>query len=39
MMWGKGFSANGVSRFTEKEALKTGIIFEKGCTLMQSFLK
>lgn len=39
LMWGKGFSANGVSRFTEKEALKTGIIFEKGCTLMQSFLK
>ncbi|AGG07107.1 MULTISPECIES: cofactor-independent phosphoglycerate mutase [Dehalococcoides] len=39
LMWGKGFSANGVSRFTEKEALKTGIIFEKGCTLMQAFLK
>nr|BEL01659.1 cofactor-independent phosphoglycerate mutase [Dehalococcoides mccartyi] len=39
LMWGKGFSANGVSRFTEKEALKTSIIFEKGCTLMQSFLK
>ncbi|WP_411814478.1 cofactor-independent phosphoglycerate mutase [Dehalococcoides mccartyi] len=39
LMWGKGFASNGVFRFTEKEAAKTGIIFEKGCNLMQTFLK
>jgi 2,3-bisphosphoglycerate-independent phosphoglycerate mutase len=34
VLWGPGFSANGVKRFTEVEAEKTGLFIDKGYNIM-----
>jgi 2,3-bisphosphoglycerate-independent phosphoglycerate mutase len=34
LLWGKGVEANGASRFTEKEAVKTGVFIEEGYKIM-----
>jgi len=34
MFWGKGFTANGASRFTEAEAAKTGLFIDPGYNIM-----
>jgi 2,3-bisphosphoglycerate-independent phosphoglycerate mutase len=34
LIWGKGIDANGVLRFTEKEAEKTGVFIEEGYKIM-----
>jgi 2,3-bisphosphoglycerate-independent phosphoglycerate mutase len=34
LLWGKGISANGAHRFTEKEAVKTGVYIENGYKIM-----
>ncbi|MBI2851298.1 MAG: cofactor-independent phosphoglycerate mutase [Chloroflexi bacterium] len=34
MLWGDGFTSNGAKRFTEKEALKTGLIIDAGYRIM-----
>lgn len=39
LIWGKEVSANGASRFTEKQALKTGIKVVPGYKTMQLFIK
>ena len=38
LMWGSGFSANGASRFTEREAAHTGIAVDPGHDLMAKFV-
>jgi len=35
LMWGEGFSSNGGSRFTETEALKTGLSIDPAYTIMK----
>jgi 2,3-bisphosphoglycerate-independent phosphoglycerate mutase len=37
MMWGPGFKSNGASRFTEKEARRTGLILEPAYNIMRRF--
>jgi 2,3-bisphosphoglycerate-independent phosphoglycerate mutase len=37
LMWGPGFSANGASRFSESEAMKTGLIMDPACDIMKRF--
>jgi 2,3-bisphosphoglycerate-independent phosphoglycerate mutase len=39
LIWGKGFSASGAAAYTEAEAKKTGILIEKGYSLMHQLLK
>ena len=34
MLWGPGFAANGVKRFTESEAENTGLFIEEGYKIM-----
>jgi len=34
LLWGAGFEANGARRFTEAEAKGTGVLIEKGHTIM-----
>jgi 2,3-bisphosphoglycerate-independent phosphoglycerate mutase len=34
ILWGPGFNANGVTRFTEAEAKKTGVFIDKGYKIM-----
>jgi 2,3-bisphosphoglycerate-independent phosphoglycerate mutase len=38
LIWGKGVSPNGPRRFTEAEAVKTGVIIEEGYKIMGRFL-
>ncbi len=38
MLWGPGFSGNGATRFSEKEAAKTGIIVDKGYHVMNNLV-
>jgi 2,3-bisphosphoglycerate-independent phosphoglycerate mutase len=38
LLWGTGINSNGVSRFTEKEAVKTGIMVDKGYELMNNLV-
>jgi len=35
MLWGGGFTGNGVGRFTEAEAGKTGLLVDPGCNIMK----
>lgn len=35
MLWGAGFSGNGASRFTEAEALKSGLLIDPAYTIMK----
>ncbi len=35
LLWGPGFSANGAGRFTEAEAVKTGLFLEEGYKIME----
>jgi 2,3-bisphosphoglycerate-independent phosphoglycerate mutase len=35
LLWGKGFSSNGGSRFTETEAVKTGLSIDPAYTIMK----
>ncbi len=35
LMWGEGFSSNGGSRFTEPEAVKTGLSIDPAYTIMK----
>jgi 2,3-bisphosphoglycerate-independent phosphoglycerate mutase len=37
LMWGAGFTPNGASRFTEREATRTGLTVEEGHRLMANF--
>lgn len=34
MLWGEGFTANGAKRFTEKEAVKTGLFLDPAYSIM-----
>jgi 2,3-bisphosphoglycerate-independent phosphoglycerate mutase len=34
LIWGKGVSANGAARFTEREAKRTGVFIEEGYRIM-----
>jgi 2,3-bisphosphoglycerate-independent phosphoglycerate mutase len=38
MIWGPGTAANGVSRFTEAEASRSGLIIEPACNIMERFI-
>jgi 2,3-bisphosphoglycerate-independent phosphoglycerate mutase len=38
MLWGAGIKGNGASRFSEKEAGKTGIVVDKGYTVMNNLV-
>ena len=37
LMWGDGIEANGAVRFTEQEALRTGVVLHEGYRLMAEF--
>jgi 2,3-bisphosphoglycerate-independent phosphoglycerate mutase len=39
LIWGKGVKANGVKRFTEAEAKKTGLFIEEGYKIMGKLVK
>mgnify|MGYP001067475763 CR=1 FL=1 len=39
MLWGPGFVANGVTRFTEREAKKTGLFIQEGYDIMNMLIK
>jgi 2,3-bisphosphoglycerate-independent phosphoglycerate mutase len=39
LIWGKGVRPNGASRFTEKEAKKTGVKVEPGYQTMELYIK
>ena len=38
LLWGTGIKGNGASRFSEKEAAKTGIMVDKGYNLMNNLV-
>jgi 2,3-bisphosphoglycerate-independent phosphoglycerate mutase len=38
MLWGSGFQAVGVGRFTEAEAKSTGVFIEQGHTIMERLI-
>jgi len=38
LIWGKGVTPDGATRFTEAEAAKTGVIIEEGYKIMGRFL-
>jgi 2,3-bisphosphoglycerate-independent phosphoglycerate mutase len=38
MLWGAGIKSNGALKFSEKEAAKTGLIVDKGYTLMNNLV-
>lgn len=38
ILWGPGFTANGVERFTEAEAKRTGLFIDKGYNIMGRLL-
>jgi len=33
-LWGEGFTSNGAKRFTEAEAVKTGLFIDPGYNIM-----
>jgi 2,3-bisphosphoglycerate-independent phosphoglycerate mutase len=39
LLWGNGFKANGAKRFTEIEALKSGLVFEQGHKIMNTLIR
>ena len=39
MLWGAGFTANGVRRFTESEAAKTGLFIDPGYNIMSQLIR
>jgi 2,3-bisphosphoglycerate-independent phosphoglycerate mutase len=38
LVWGRGFSANGATRFTERQAARTGVLVDPGHELMAKFV-
>ena len=38
MLWGEGFASNGAKRFTEKEAARTGLFLDPGCSIMSKLV-
>jgi len=34
LLWGEGFTSNGAKRFTEAEAVKTGLFIDPGYNIM-----
>lgn len=39
LLWGMGFGGNGATRFTEAEAVKTGLFLENGYNIMNRLVK
>ncbi len=39
LLWGNGFTANGARRFSETEAVKTGLFIDPGYNIMKSLIK
>ena len=39
LLWGSGFQGNGAKRFTEAEAGKTGLVVDRGHTIMNTLIR
>ena len=39
LLWGDGFKANGIQRFTEAEAKKSGVMFDQGHKIMNTLIR